>query len=135
MQVHPFRTYILVVISSPTYTSMPSMVAPFSQHVWWQCCNHLGILSSTVLWNTSNLTFYFSFIFLLSIFLFFFWFYISFSFSFRTMKKAHDKQVTWYVTWYDVISLELDGRVWKMTSGHLEYTWWPWVRNEADMRL
>ena len=27
-------------------------------------------------------------------YLFFFWFYISFSFSFRTMKEAHDKQVT-----------------------------------------
>jgi len=53
-------------------------------------------------------------------YLFFFWFYISF--SFRTMKKACDKEVTWHITWCDVISLELNGRVWKMMSGHLEYT-------------
>ena len=57
-------------------------------------------------------------------YLFFFWFYISFSlsFSFRTMKQARDKEVTQQVTWCDIISLELDRRVWKMTSGHLEYT-------------
>jgi len=72
-------------------------------------------------------------------YLFFFWFYFSFSFSFsfsfRTMKKACDKKFTWQVTWCDIISLELDGRVWKMTSGHLEYTWWPWVGHEAGMRM
>jgi len=70
-------------------------------------------------------------------YLFFFWFYFSFSFSFsfRTMKKAHDKEVTWQVTWCVVISLELDERVWKMMSGHLEYTWWPWVEHEAGMRM
>ena len=68
-------------------------------------------------------------------YLVFFWFYISFSFSFRTMKKARDKEVTWQVTWCDIISLELDGRVWKMTSGHLEYIWWPWVEHEAGMRM
>ena len=82
-----------------------------------------------LLWNTLDLTFYFSFIY------FFFWFYFSFSFSFRTIKKTHDKEVTWHVTWYDVISLELDGRVWKMMSGHLKYTWWPWVGHEAGMRM
>ena len=63
------------------------------------------------------------FIFLLILFLF--------SFYFRTMKKARDKEVTWC----DIISLKLDGRVWKMTSGHLEYTWWPWVGHEAGMRM
>jgi len=43
MQAHPSRNYILAVILSPNYTS-----PPFSQHVLWQCCNSLGILSSMV---------------------------------------------------------------------------------------
>jgi len=43
-----------------------------------------------VLWNTLDLTFYFSFIY----FSFDFIFLFSFLFSFRTMKKAHDKEVT-----------------------------------------
>ena len=51
-----------------------------------------------MLWNTLDLTFYFSFIyFLLILFSFFF----SFSSSFRTMKEARDKEVTWQVTWCD----------------------------------
>ena len=62
---------------------------------------------------------------------FFFWFY----FSFRTMKKACDKEVTWQVTWCDAISLELNGRVGKMTLGHLEYIWGPWVEHETGMRI
>ena len=61
--------------------------------------------------------------------------YFTFLFFWRMMKKARDKEVTWQVTWCDIISLELDGRVWKMTSGHLEYTWWPWVGHEAGMRM
>ena len=68
-------------------------------------------------------------------YIFFFWFYFYFYFSFRMMKKAHDKEVTWQVTWCDVISLELDERVWKMTLGYLEYTWWPWVGHKAGMRI
>jgi len=42
MQVHLSRNYIPTVISPPNYTS-----PPFLQHVLWQCCNHLGIPSST----------------------------------------------------------------------------------------
>jgi len=40
---------------------------------------------------------------------YFFWFYFSFSlfyFPGETMKKARDKEVTWQVTWCDVIGLE-----------------------------
>ena len=43
MQVHLSRNYIPMVISSPNYTR-----PPFLQHVLWQYCNHLGILSSIV---------------------------------------------------------------------------------------
>ena len=57
--------------------------------------------------NTNN--FYF-------LFFYFFWFYFSFSFSLfyfsgKTMKKARDKEVTWQVTWCDVIGLEPGGRI------------------------
>ena len=48
------------------------------------------------------------------LFFYFFWFYFSFSLFYflgKTMKKARDKEVTWNVTWYDVTSLEQDGRV------------------------
>ena len=61
--------------------------------------------------------------------------FLYFIFLGKTMKQAHDKEVTWQVTWCDVISLEHGRRVWKMTSGHMEYTWWPWVGSEADMRM
>ena len=49
--------------------------------------------------------------------------YFTFIFFWRMMKKACDKEVTWQVTWCDIISLELDRRVWKMMLEHLEYTW------------
>ena len=98
---------------------------PFDHPDWIICVSCYGTL------NTNN--FYF-------IFFYFFWFYFSFSFSLfyfpgETMKKARDKEVTWQVTWCDVIGLEYSRRVWKMMSGHLEYTWWPWVRSEEDMRM
>ena len=81
--------------------------------------------------NTNN----FSFSFLL-----FFWFYIDFLFLFLFLlflddKEACDTTVTWQVTWYDVIGLEHGGKIWKMMSGHMYTTWWPWVGNEVDMRL
>jgi len=83
-----------------------------------------------LLWDIWTLTIFILFYFIFLILLFF-----SFIFLWKTMKKAHDKKVTWQVTWCDIISLKPDGRVWKMMSGHLEYTWWPWVRSEASMRL
>ena len=49
-------------------------------------------------------------------------------------EEAHDMAVTWYVTWCDVTSLEHDGRVWKMMSGHMKYTWWPWIEYETGIR-
>ena len=80
----------------------------------------------------------------LTIFIFFSFIFSDFTFTFsfsllyfprKMMKQAHDKEVTWQVTWCDVTSLEHGGIVWKMMAGHMEYTWWPWVRSEADMRM
>ena len=72
-------------------------------------------------------------------FILFFWFYINFVFLFFSFlsddEEACDMEVTWQVTWCDVISLEHSGRVWKITSGHIKTTWWPWVGNKADMRM
>jgi len=42
MQVYLSGNYISAVISSSNYTS-----PPFLQHALWQCCNYLGIPSST----------------------------------------------------------------------------------------
>ena len=53
MQVHSSRNNILTVKSSPKHTS-----PPFLQHVLWQCCNHLGIPSSTAEILLFNLVFY-----------------------------------------------------------------------------
>jgi len=83
-----------------------------------------------VLWDIWILTIFILFSFIFLILLFF-----SFIFFWKTMKKAHDKEVTWQVMWCDIISLEPDGRIWKMISEHLEYTWWPWVRSKVSMRL
>ena len=81
------------------------------------------------LWTLNN--FYFLF-FYFSILLFFFF---CFFFFLKNDEEAHDNEVIWQVTWCDITSLEHDGRVWKMMSGHMEYIWWPWVRHEADMRI
>ena len=91
----------------------------------------------TVVMGIRTLTI-FLFLFFYFLFFYFFWFYFSFSllyFPGKTTKKAHDKEVTWQATWCDVTSLEHGEIVWKMTSGHMEYTWWPWVRSEANMRM
>ena len=101
--------------------SLVIAIAPF---VFWT-----GICYGTL--NTNNFLFYF-------ILFYFFWFYFSFSlfyFPGKTMKKTCDKEVTWQVTWCDIIGLEHSRRVWKMMTGHLEYIWWPWVRSEVDMRM
>ena len=43
MQVHLSGNNVPAVKPSPNHTS-----PPFLQHISWQCCNHLGILSSMV---------------------------------------------------------------------------------------
>ena len=53
MQVYLSGNYIPMVKSSPKHTS-----PPFSQHILWRCCNHLGILSSTVEILLFNLIFH-----------------------------------------------------------------------------
>ena len=56
--------------------------------------------------NTNNFLFYFI--------LFFSWFYFSFSlfyFPGKTRKQACDKEVTWQVTWCDIIGLEGGRRI------------------------
>jgi len=50
-----------------------------------------GFITACMLWNTWDLTFYFSFIYFSFDFIFLFLFFF---FSFRTMKKARDKDVT-----------------------------------------
>ena len=80
--------------------------------------------------NTNN------FIFLFFDFLILYWFYFLISFIFLLdNEEACDTVVTWQVTWCDVIGLEHGGRIWKMTSGHMYTTWWPWVGNKVNMRL
>ena len=84
--------------------------------------------SSSLLWDTLDTNnFYF-------ILFYFFWFYMDFLFILDD-REAHDMEVTWQVTWCDVISLEHSGRVWKMMSGHMEITWWSWVGNEINIRM
>ena len=73
--------------------------------------------------NTNN----FSFSFLL-------FFYIDFIFLLDN-EEACDTTVTWQVTWCDIIDLKHGGRIWKIMLGHMYTTWWPWVRNEIDMRM
>ena len=53
MQAYPSGNYIPIVISSPNHISLP-----FSQHVLWQCCNPLSILSSMVEILLFNLVFH-----------------------------------------------------------------------------
>ena len=88
----------------------------------------LPYIYSIVMGHLDTNNFYFIFFYFSDFTLLFFYFLL------KTMKKAHNKEVTCQVTWCDVISLELDGRVWKMTSGHLEYTWWPWVGHKCQDR-
>ena len=84
-----------------------------------------------MLWT---LTFFF-FFYLFFLILYFFSFEFLFLFSFINNKETCDIAVTWQVTWCDIIGLKHGGRIWKMTSGYMYTTWWPWVGNEADMRL
>ena len=51
-----------------------------------------------------------------------------FLFSFLDNEEACDIEVTWLITWCDVIGLEGGRRIRKMTLEHIEYTWWPWDR-------
>jgi len=75
----------------------------YSFHWSWPCqCLLLSVMGQL---DTNN--FYFIF-FYFSDFTFLFFFFL---FFWRTMKKACDKEVTWQVTWCDVISLELNERV------------------------
>ena len=92
------------------------------------------LFNSFVLWNALTLTFFFLF-YLFFLILYFFSFEFLFLFLFSDNEEARDIAVTWHVTWFDVISLEHSGRIWKMMSGHMYTTWQPWVGNEADMRL
>ena len=97
---------------------------------WWL---FISELRPCLLWDVWTLTilFFFSFIFLIL-----YWFSFLFSFIFLLDdEEVHDTAVTWQVTWDDVIGLEHGGRIWKMMSGHIYTTWWPWVGNEADMRM
>jgi len=94
-------------------------------YVWWaQWC----ILWNA--WDTNNFSFLlFNFSdFILILFCFLFDFILD-------NEEACDIAVTWHVTQYNVISLEHDGRIWKMMSGHMNTTWWSWVRYKADMRM
>ena len=95
--------------------------------LWWRTFH--GYL---LLWDALNINNFILFYFIFLIFFFFFFFPY---FILKDDEEAHDKEVTWQVTWCDVIGLEHGRRIWKMTSGHLEYTWWPWVRHEAEMRI
>jgi len=136
--VHAMTTHCPTLMSMPCPHGhySPTMCLPQGQHAMFICpdiilfnlchtCIHHVYTMSVMECFEPNILFFF--------YLFFFWFYFYFYFYFyfRTMKKTCDKEVTWC----DIISLELDGRVWKMISGHLEYTWWPWVGHEAGMRM
>ena len=72
------------------------------------------------------------FSFLLSIFLdfIFLFFWISFSFLFSDNEESCDIAVTWHVTWCDIIGLEGGRRIWKIMSGYMYTTWWPWGEHE-----
>ena len=53
MQVYLFRNDVPMVEPPPNHTSLP-----FLQHISWQCCNHLGILSSMAEIILFNLVFH-----------------------------------------------------------------------------
>ena len=124
------------------YVSVVSVSIPFYQSLFWldisgnlHICGWTSLLltKACVMEHLNTNNFYFSF-------LLFFWFYINFLFLFLFTfllddKEVCDTAVTWQVTWCDVIGLEYGGKIWKMTSGHMYTTWWPWVGNEANMRL
>ena len=80
-----------------------------------------------------TLIFFFSF-YLFFLILYFFSFEFLFLFLFIDNEEACDIAVTWQVTECDIIGLEQSRRIWKMMSGHMVYTWWPWVRHKANMR-
>ena len=80
------------------------------------------------LWTLTIFIFFLLFFLILYGFCFFFLFILD-------NEEACDMEVTWRITWYNDISLEHSRRVWKMTSGHMETTWWLWVGNEANMRM
>ena len=91
----------------------------------------MSIYQPWVLWDALNMNnFYFLFLLFsdfIGIFVFFF-----FLFSFLDNKEVCDIKVTWLITWCDIIGLEGGRRIRKMTSGHMEYTWWPWGRHEDE---
>ena len=67
------------------------------------------------------------------LFSFIFWLYRDFVFFFLLFldnEEAHDTEVTWHVTWCDVIDLESSRRIYKMTLGHMYTTWWSWGKHE-----
>ena len=76
-----------------------------------------------LLWDALDMN---NFYFLFPLFSDFIGILFSFYFSFLLDdKEARDIEVIWQVTWCDIMGLEHDGRIWKMMSGHLKYTWWP----------
>jgi len=91
--------------------------------MWSKLQIHVSILASgplcyEMLWTlTIFILFYF-------IFLILYWFCFSFVFLFLlNNEEAHNATITWHVTWCDIIGLEHDGRIWKITSGHMYTTW------------
>ena len=107
---HTFLTFYLHFSSFMYKSFFAILFTTSSTTLWWSSSSSCyGTL------NTNN--FYFLlFYFILFYFFFFFWFYFSFSFSLfyfagKTMKKACDKEVTWQITWCDVIGLEPGGRI------------------------
>jgi len=58
MQVHLSGNYITAVKSPSNIQACLPWWPPFSQHVLWQCCNHLGILSSMAEILLSNSVFH-----------------------------------------------------------------------------
>jgi len=95
---------------------------------------HLPQFSHRCYGTLWTLTFFF-FFYLFFLILYFFSFEFLFLFLFSDNEEAHDIAVTWHVTWCDVIGLEHSKRIWKMTSEYMYTIWWPWVRNEVDMRM
>ena len=79
----------------------------------------IPVSETSVLWDALNIK---QFLFYFLLFFNFTFLFFCFFFFLKNNEEAHDNEVTWQVTWCDVTSLEHDGKVWKMTSGHMEYT-------------
>ena len=104
-----------------------SIITPMGFGLW--VSRRCGSISCSVMGRFGHKQFFF-----FLILLFFFFFFFSY-FILKDNEEACDKEVTWQVTWCDVIGLEHGRRIWKMISEHLEYIWWPWVRYEVGIRM